>query len=529
MTQFYQSSISLFPYPESDLIASSTIADWWKIIKRYMDVTIGGPKYERGFGDPTPLPDREIVAPFEFEFLTRYYGRSPISKSDLYKCMNPIGLYDTDVIYNIFLNIRDPSKLGYCHNFATMFFLNSTRYLLRNLEFGPMFNVLQPEQIIFGYLDEYLEQEHALTDYLSGDDCSINPWIGYNPPSWDVTEKTFEHLKWNHTFRTGSDVNTDIRKYKSYFGKSYVTYRKLILDETGDTCPFETKEPFSERTFVSIATDGLQFDQFAGKTEKGDEKWFLDSTTQRPMKIWRNSEYDFKVKDIEVNAYVVDFKADQGCEKGLYIRNGLDMTSFFQLRSVVTKPRYADIDEPGLIRPIITYTYPIEKDTPPQGINTNESYFIIEPYSGITFAYEKKYLVSLAIYYDDLYTKLPEGGRGELIPYYSIYEKMKVSDNFIKIWEDSVNNARNSRKATAIAFTILGMMFVLAAVGMITRAFYFQPDAASEPKPAIADTAKTTKEETSGDLKIEPAKQKLIIEGEDLQKGEGKEGEVQEH
>ena len=294
------------------------------------------------------------------------------------------------------------------------------------------------------------------------------------------------------------------------------------------TCPFETKEPFTDRTYVSIATDGLQFDQNAGKSDKGDEKWFLDSTVQRPMRMWRNSDYDFKVKDIEVNAYVVDFKADHGCEKGLYIRNGLDMTSFFQYRGVVTKTRLTDIDEPGLIRPIIVYTYPIEQDSPPQGISKNDSYFIIEPYSGITFGYEKKYMVSMAVYYDDLYVKLPEGGRGELIPYYSIYEKMKVSDDFIKLWEDSVNNARNSRKATAIAFTIFGMMFVLAAIGMITRAFYFQPDTQSEPKPAIADTtSKTTKEEPADadSLKIEPAKQKLIIEGEDLQKGEGKEAE----
>ena len=238
MTQFYQSAISLFPYPESDLIASASIADWWKIIKRYMDVTIGAePHHEKGFGDPTPLPDREIVAPFEFEFLTRYYGRTQITKTDLYQCMNPIGLYDTDVIYYLFLNIRDPGKAGDCNKFANMFFLNSTRYLLRNLEFGPMFIQLQPEQIFFGYLDEYLEQEHALTDYLSGDDCSINPWIGYNPQQWDVTEKTFEHLKWNHTLKTGSDVNDDIRKYKSYYGKSYVTYRKLVLDETGDDLP----------------------------------------------------------------------------------------------------------------------------------------------------------------------------------------------------------------------------------------------------------------------------------------------------
>ena len=51
----------------------------------------------------------------------------------------------------------------------------------------------------------------------------------------------------------------------------------------------------------------------------------------------------------------------------------------------------------------------------------------------------------MTFYYDDLYVKLPEGGLGELLPYYSIYEKMKVSDSFIKYWEDSVNNARNSR------------------------------------------------------------------------------------
>ena len=56
--------------------------------------------------------------------------------------------------------------------------------------------------------------------------------------------------------------------------------------------------------------------------------------------MWKNSDYDFKFKNIEVNEYVLDFQTDYDCENGLYMRNGLDMTNFFQLRSLVTKTRW---------------------------------------------------------------------------------------------------------------------------------------------------------------------------------------------
>ena len=363
-----------------------------------------------------------------------------------------------------------------------------------------------------------MEIEHALVDYLNGDDCSVNPWIGYNPTKWDITEKTFEHLKMNHTFRTGSDENTEIRKYRRYFEKPYVNYRKLIVDETGDTCPFVIADPFTDRIDASGSTDGLQFDQYPGKTQKGDTKIFIDPNVQRPLEIVRKSTQDYKFKNIEVNDYVMDFQTKIVCDKGLYMRNGIDMTSFFQMKSVVTKPRYDGIDEPGLILPKITYTHPLERDSPPVGITANESYFVIEPYSGIVFKYEKKMMTSLAIYYDELYGKLPDGGLGELLPYYSMYETMRVSDAFAKFWEDSVNSALSTRRAIAITFTILGLLFVITAFTMVVRAFYFKAEPEAQLAPAINDSLIKDTQGEPLNLNIDPIKQKLMVEPDEQPK-----------
>ena len=103
MDQFYDSAITQFPFPEAHLQASSSIADWWILIKPYMDWTrIQNPNITPQLGDPTPLPDQEIETPIEFTFLKRYYGKTDIEKIDLYNCLHGYGLYDTDFIYKSF-------------------------------------------------------------------------------------------------------------------------------------------------------------------------------------------------------------------------------------------------------------------------------------------------------------------------------------------------------------------------------------------------------------------------------------------
>eukprot|EP00829_Urostomides_striatus_P019893 TRINITY_DN799_c0_g1_i4.p1 TRINITY_DN799_c0_g1~~TRINITY_DN799_c0_g1_i4.p1 ORF type:complete len:912 (-),score=186.10 TRINITY_DN799_c0_g1_i4:38-2773(-) len=520
MDQFFDSIITQFPFPEAHLQASSTIADWWILIKPYMDWTLNSPNKPPQLRDPTPLPDQEIEVPIEFTFLKRYYGRTDINKIDLYNCLHGYGLYDTDFIYNVFLNLRDPSKLNMCQKFASSFFFNSTRYLVRNVEFGPLFDLLKPEDIYFGYFNYYIEVEHILVDYLNGDDCTLNPWIGYNPNSWDHNDKTFMDMRNPSVMGTGSVYNNEIRKYRALNGKSSISYRKRVVDETGDQCPYEQRNPFLEQVDVSYSTDGLQFDQHPGKTPEGDTKFILDSFGRRPVKIFRPNNFDYKYRGIDVvNDYVIDYQPTFGCEKGVHLRNSLDMTSFFQVKSVLTRAHLSDIEEPGLVFPDINFTRPLDLEKPPQGIRPNDSYFIVEPFTGITLKFEKKLMNSIILYYDELYDKISPKALGEILPYYSIYEIYKVHDMFVDGMEARIKEAVNARYATMVTFTVIGFIFVFVALGMIARSFFFKPTVcASQPKPAIAAT---TSEKSplieSANVAIEENKAQQV-EQEDLQK-----------
>eukprot|EP00830_Metopus_es_P000330 TRINITY_DN10366_c0_g1_i1.p1 TRINITY_DN10366_c0_g1~~TRINITY_DN10366_c0_g1_i1.p1 ORF type:complete len:1182 (+),score=213.41 TRINITY_DN10366_c0_g1_i1:2-3547(+) len=516
-TQFFQSVITEFPYPEADLPSSKYVSDWWSIIRGYVEYLYNHKDHRPHFGEPNPLPEKPIEVPVEFSWLTQYYGGSQISKIDLYNCFNPIGVYDTDVLYNIFLNVKTPQRVGKYYNFASMFFYNSTKYLLRNVEFGPMFDGILPESAYFGYYDHLIEAKHKAMDYLEGDDCTLNPWIGYNPIHWDTTEKTFEHMKEKHKMHTGADINDDIRKYKLYYNSPHVTYRKLVFDETGNECPFVAANPFTIKAITDMATDGFQFNQYPGKTPKLDTHYVIDSYTHRPLKVYRNTSYDYRHKDLEVNDYIVDFNSEYGCEKGLYVKNAIDMTSFFQMRSIVTQPRLKSVDEPGLIVPNIVYTYPIEGDVPPPGISKETSYYVVEPYTGITMKFEKKIMVSMVIYYDELYDKLPDGGLGEIMPYYSMYETGEASDKFIADMENDINSSQSTRRGIMAAFTIIGLLLIFSAIGMIARAFLYDDEGKEEGE------SKKTKAEKEGTSQLppslgEPAKEKLLLNEDEVKK-----------
>ncbi len=528
-TQFYQSAITMYPYPESNLPASQNIADWWEIIKPYMDYTLSAPKSARaGVNGPIPLPDQPIIVPVELSYLQKYYGDAKLSKTDLYNCFHLIGLYDTDVLYNVLLNIHSPDKVGKYRPFATGFFYNATRYLIRNVQFGPMFDKRLPEETYFGYFNHFLDVEHRLLDYLEGDDCTVNPWIGYNPVSWDIDEKTFEHYRRKHKMFTGSENNADIRKYMKYYGNDNVTFRRLERDITGDECAFSDSNPFLAQVPGNAGTDGLQFPQYAGKTKKGDINMIMEETVHRPLKLERKTGSDYKFRRLEVNDYVMDFSTEYGCEHGVYIVNAIDMTSFFQMHSIVSRPQLTDISEPGLIKPIIKYTHSLDNDFVPEGARKEDSYFVIEPYTGITMQYAKKMMTSMVIYYDELYDKLPDGGLGELVPYYATYEYAKVSDSFADDMADNVANSQSTRQTVSVTFTILGTLFVFGGVCMIIRACFFEPEEGVSTAPStvnvapiIPPTTETKVEEPKpiAEQPTNPAAERLLVaaEGEDLQ------------
>ncbi len=472
--QFLLSAITLYPYPEADLPASRDISAWWKLIEPYIKRKGEASPFA---GDPEPLPDQPITVPVDIPFLTGYYGGYSFNKDDMYPCFNKIGLFDTDVMYFVLLNIKSPGSLDRCAKFATEFFDGSTRYLIRNVQFGPMFINLTPEQVYFGYKDKWTETMHELVDYLSGDDCTVNPWIGHNPKSWNTGENTFSYAKVPSTVYTGQDSNVNIRKYVTRYGKNEIMYRRLERDITGDKCSFADAGPFIRPALVGSSTDEWQFSQHAGKSPKGDFRILIDDNVKRPVNISRPNNDDYPSHGLVVNEYVASF-ADMinVCVNSPAIRNTFDMTSFYQIPAVVSMAQLANVTEPGLITPNIVYKHNLKIDNPPKGIDSKGSYFEVEPYTGITFRLAKKMMTSLAMYYDELYDKTVAGGLYELIPYYSMYETAVASDDFINKIADDIIKSESTRQATTVIFLVLGSVFAFAGVGMIVRAFFFGPE-----------------------------------------------------
>jgi len=468
-SQFYDSLITNHPYPDSELPKSLYISDWWTYISPYIE-------YIDNLTSPSinlPLPDQPITVPTEMKFLKDHFGSTNIDKTDLYNCFNLIYLYDTDVIYDIFLKIDHTDKPKVCEKFSSKFFYNATKYLIRNVQFGPMFARLKPEQVYFGYLDSLLKTEHELTDYLQGDDCTVNPWIGYNPISSNLKEETFDYLNEIHTMRTGLERNNDVRKYVRYYGNSTIYYKTLVRDTNGDKCPFVTDNPFTTEPYILDLTDGLQFSQDQTNTRRGTVKTFLDDTFRRPIQLTRATDDTYNLMNIKVDPYLLDLNTKFVSKNGIYLNNAIEMSSFYQYISMFSKIDYTNFDEQRIYKPKIKYNYSIKEDYVPPGLKEYDSYYSIEPYTGITMEYNKKLMFSLILYYDELYESISDLNIGEVLPSYSLYEKGSVSNEFLTNLAGRIFGSKYTREQIATTLTVFGVIFLLAGISMIVRSCWF--------------------------------------------------------
>jgi len=471
-SQFQYSYITNTPYQASNLPSKKYISDWRDIIKDYIDLkTVTGP------GPATPLPDQLIEVPIELTYLEEHYKGNKIVRNDLYDCMNFIKLYDTDVLYSIFLNLETPNEVKICMSFSTSFFHNSTRYFIRNVQFGPMFIKLKPEDVFFGYFNKFLDAEHELMDYLEGDDCTVDPWIGYSPKSSKANNRPtpFDYLDQRITMYTGADTNSEIRKYVKYHEETTAYHRTLIRDHTGDRCSYANSNPFTDTVVIKDVTDGMQYPQHRGPTHKGDIKYVMDQNVYRPLELIRKNAMYYNYHELDVDNYLLDYKSDYVCPNGIVFSRGVDMTSFYQYRSVISGPRFGNINEQRMRQPKVNFTNYFDKEIPPKGYEPYESFYSIEPFTGITMQYYKKLMSSLVLYYDDLYVAPTSQLDAELIPYFSLYHNGSVSESFVMHMKNRILSSQSARHTVAITFTVLGILFFFSGVGMIIRAWFFDP------------------------------------------------------
>ena len=476
-SQFQDSYITKHPYPESKLPSSDYLADWWRIILEYIDYN----EHLRERGDPilnVTMPDKPIEIPMEIPFLEKYYKSSGLTREDLYECFNYIELFDTDVLYSLLLKIEQNKAPTTCKAFGTRFFYNSTRYFIRNIQFGPMFNRVYPEDVYFEHFDQMLNTEHKVLDYLEGDDCTVDPSIGYGLRSSNVHPdfKTYDYFNWKHKMYTGLDNNRNIRKYLEYHSNTTIFYRRLVQDINGDDCKIESNNPFMDYIASDVGTDGFQYPQYGGKTAIGDTLYVIDSDFYRPLRIVRKTDKDYSYGKMETNDYVIDFNNDYFCPGGINTFGVIDMTSFYQYKAVITPARYTNISESSLNLPNVRYKRIIEEDEIPSGLHYTESYYVIEPYTGITMKRVKKIMSSLVLYYDILYISSERIGRGEFVPYYSMYENYTVSLNFANNMMDTILSMKSTRRTISITFTILGLLFIIGGISMIVRSCFFDPN-----------------------------------------------------
>jgi len=469
--QFRNSFITKNPYPDSDLKPSDHIGDWWIFILEYIDYQVSD------FPSYVPvLPDKPIEVPMEIPYLERYYSRSNIEYNDLYDCFNSIKLFDTDVFYSILLNASQSSKPPTCQKFGSSFFYNTTRYFIKNIQFGPMFSRLRPEEVYFGHLDRWLVVEHELVDYLDGDDCTVDPWIGFIPKNTDQSKRidAWDYLTWDHVMYTGLDDNANIRKYIEYHRNRTIFYRKLVQDKSGDKCNPESHNPFRTPLHSDIGTDGFQFAQYGRSGKIWDSKIVMDPTSLRPLKIIRKNAESENYYDLQGDYFVQDFMNDYLCPDGVSINRGIDMTSFYQHPAVITAARYVNISEIGYHLPQVEYKRPIEKDYTPTDVHWSESFYMIEPYTGIALMTVRKLMVSLVLNYDELYESSIKEGNGEFIPYFALYENATVSKKFVDLILDGVLSSMNLRETLTIVFAVFGIVFILGGLAMIIRGFFYQ-------------------------------------------------------
>lgn len=59
-----------------------------------------------------------------------------------------------------------------------------------------------------------------------------------------------------------------------------------------------------------------------------------------------------------------------------------------------------------------------------------DSFYEIEPYTGLTTDFAKKLMMNAVVIYDELYDKISITSRGEIIPYFSLYSYAKMSKEF---------------------------------------------------------------------------------------------------
>jgi len=478
VTQFYQGVITEKPYPKSRLDKGNSIASWWRNIEPYIengDIP-KGPQFIEEL-----LPDLPIEVPVEIPYLRKSYNVSKVqfTKEQVYHCLNHINFFDTDVLYDLLLKVvNNKPENGPCKTFANDFFYKSTKYLIRNVQFGPMFKRLYPEQVYFGYYDNFTKIEHDRIDYLRGDDCTVNPSVGYNPKFWKgVKDPTFDHFADYNKMYTGLLDNGEVRRYINFYGKGSIEYRKLKFDETGDNCTFESIRPFIDPVHFKNETDGYQFSQYEGKAPKGHKIAMIEPNLYRPLYLEKKTDEDDIYQKLDVNAYGIVFNEDMLCPDGQFMSNGMDMTGFFQYRSVFTMPRYRKVNEPGLIIPkSIQYKHEIDKDVRPHGFDEYESYYLVEPYTGITMSYKKKFMLSIVLQFDDLYDGRTSAITGQLLPLYALYENADVSEGFIDSMLKGILSSHNTRLAIRYSFSIIGGILIVVGIVLIIKSCFLKPE-----------------------------------------------------
>eukprot|EP00826_Nyctotherus_ovalis_P045391 TRINITY_DN5027_c0_g1_i1.p1 TRINITY_DN5027_c0_g1~~TRINITY_DN5027_c0_g1_i1.p1 ORF type:complete len:198 (-),score=37.61 TRINITY_DN5027_c0_g1_i1:107-655(-) len=143
-------------------------------------------------------------------------------------------------------------------------------------------------------------------------------------------------------------------------------------------------------------------------------------------------------------------------------------------KSVLSKPQYKDVNKTGYDVPgSIAFNYPLNDDSVPPGLNKFDSWYSIEPYTGLVFEYHKKTMMSLIQYYDELYPFKFRSGIAQFVPFYSTYEKASVSNQFLIEIGQRFFGSKYTREQISVTCIVLGIALVCAAVGMIVRSCWF--------------------------------------------------------
>jgi hypothetical protein len=171
--------------------------------------------------------------------------------------------------------------------------------------------------------------------YLDGGDCSLESWIETN--SRTVPGQHERYKAKPMMVKTGVyDVN-EARRYVKYYGSEFLAFDKWVPKGDGGECDVIEENPFKEKVYVNLTTDGMQFRQHEDEISKLQ---LMQNDIQQPVLINKVSSRG-RYAGAPFVRYVLSLNQNNSITtNGVGIIGAWDMAFLYKTPSAFTRTRF---------------------------------------------------------------------------------------------------------------------------------------------------------------------------------------------